>query len=361
MTAVSERACAEDLFLRIAAMVSQPTYLMEVCGTHTVAIGRNGLRSRMPHDLHLVSGPGCPVCVTPAERIDRLIRMSRQSGVTIVTFGDMMRVPGSDSTLERERAIGQDVRVVHSAASALEMARAEPRRLFVFFGIGFETTSPTVAATLEQAASTGASNFLVLPAFKLVPPAMDALAADEGSRIDGFICPGHVSAVIGSAPYGPIASSRGVPCVVTGFEATDILEGVVMLLRQKAEGRADVEVQYARAVRPEGNPVALKFLERVFRRREATWRGIGTIPDSGFDLAPEFAHLDASHRIPVDVPSVPDLPAGCACGAVMTGKIIPPECALFGEVCAPLNPVGPCMVSSEGACAAYYHYETGSR
>jgi hydrogenase expression/formation protein HypD len=360
-SAVAERARAEQLFAEIAAMVSGPTYLMEVCGTHTVAIGRSGLRSRMPPDLHLVSGPGCPVCVTPAERIDRLIRIAREPGVAIATFGDMIRVPGSDSTLERERAEGRDVRVVHSVATALEMAITEPATLVVFFGIGFETTSPSVAATLERALVARVPNFFVLPAFKVVPPAMDVLASGDDTRLDGFLCPGHVSTIIGSAAYEPIARDRKVPCVVAGFEAVEILEAVRMLLRQKIEGRADVEVQYARAVSREGNEVARGFLSRVFRPCDAMWRGIGRIPDSGLDLAPEFQGMDAAERIPVEVPQVPDLPRGCACGAVMKGKIIPPDCALFGKSCVPLNPVGPCMVSSEGACAAYYKYEVMSR
>jgi hydrogenase expression/formation protein HypD len=360
-TAVSERARAEHLFAEIAGLVSGPTYLMEVCGTHTVAIGRSGLRSRMPPDLHLVSGPGCPVCVTPAERIDRLIRISREPGVAIATFGDMIRVPGSDSTLERERAAGRDVRVVHSVATALDMASAEPTKLFVFFGIGFETTSPSVAATLERALIARVPNFLVLPAFKVVPPAMDVLAAGDGARVDGFLCPGHVSTVIGSAAYEPIARRHKIPCVVAGFDPIDILEAVRMLLRQKIDGRAEVEVQYSRAVSPEGNGVAQGFLARVFRRCDAMWRGIGRIPDSGLDLAPEFQGMDAAARIPVDVPQVPDLPRGCACGAVMKGKIVPSDCALFGTTCVPLNPIGPCMVSTEGACAAYYKYEVMSR
>jgi len=341
---------------RINNLVQRPTVLMEVCGTHTMAISRHGLRTRMPDLLRLISGPGCPVCVTSCEQIDQMIAMAGEPGVVIATFGDMMRVPGSVSSLDRERAKGRDIHVIYSPVDALQYATKNPERIVVLVGIGFETTSPTVAATLVRAAELGVRNFFVLPAFKRAVPAMAALVAEKETRVDGFICPGHVSAIIGSRPYETVADTYRVPCVVTGFEAIDILDGVTLLLEQINEGRSDVEVAYRRAVPQEGNPAALELMARVFRRCESSWRGIGVIPDSGLELSDEFSAFDARDRVPVDVPQVPDLPKGCSCGEVMKGLKIPPECLLFGTVCSPARPVGPCMVSSEGACAAFMRY-----
>jgi len=351
-----KRSEAERLYGRVAALVTRPVSLMEVCGTHTMAISRSGLRNRLPGDLRLISGPGCPACVTPCELIDTAIAMSRELGVTVLSFGDMIRVPGSTSSLERERAAGRDVRIVYSPFDGLRMAEAQRDRLFVFLGIGFETTSPLVAATLMRAAETSTSNFLILPAFKLVPPAMNALVQSGRARIDGFLCPGHVSAIIGCAPYEPIASDMGVPCVVTGFEASDVLEGVVMTLEQIAEGRSEVEVQYSMAVPPEGNPTAAALAAAAFRPCDSNWRGIGSIPSSGLELNDEYAVFDARGRIDVEIFPALDPADGCSCGDVMSGLLAPPECPLFGTACDPSHPVGPCMVSSEGACAAYHRY-----
>jgi hydrogenase expression/formation protein HypD len=347
---------AEQLFRKIDSLVRRPVSLMEVCGTHTMAIGRFGLRARMPADLRLISGPGCPVCVTSCEQIDQAIAMSREPGVTVMSFGDMMRVPGSESTLDRERAGGKDVRIVYSSFDALQFASKNTNKTVVLIGIGFETTSPTVAATLVRAAAQGVRNLFVLPAFKLVPPAMEALAAADDSCIDGFLCPGHVSAVIGCEPYRMLADDLRVPCVIAGFEALDILEGVAMLLEQIDSGRSEVEVAYRRAVPWEGNPAALALMERVFRRCDARWRGIGVIPGSGLELSEEFAAFDARIRVPVQVALAADLPDGCACGAVMQGRLVPTECPLFGAECVPAHPIGPCMISSEGACAAYIRF-----
>lgn len=346
----------EPLFREIESLVAGPTALMEVCGTHTTAIHRFGLRARLPQELQLLSGPGCPVCVTPSRQIDQSIAVAAEPGVIVATFGDMMRVPGSSSTLERERARGRDVVVVSSPLEALELARRTPTKLVVFIGVGFETTSPTVAATLVQAMEGGLENFFVLCAFKVIPPALELLAAAEETRINGFICPGHVSTIIGSNPYRPVATEHRVPCVITGFEAVDILSAIVMLLEQVRAGRAEVEIQYSRAVPSEGNPVAIAYLERVFRVTDADWRGIGTIARSGFELSDELARFDALTRVPVEVPEAPDLPRGCSCGEVMLGLLSPIECPLFGTVCSPANPTGPCMVSSEGACAAWYRF-----
>ena len=352
-----ERDRAEAGFQRIAELVGDRSVaLMEVCGTHTMAIGRFGLRSRMPAGLRLISGPGCPVCVTPAEQVDQALAMAREPGVVLTTFGDLIRVPGTRGTLRQERALGRDVRIVYSPMEALQIAQREPTRRVVFVGIGFETTSPTIAATLIRARQAGVGNFSVLPAFKLVPPAMEALVAAEDTQIDGFICPGHVSTIIGCAPYEPLARDHGVPCVVTGFEALDIIDGTLRLLEQWSRGEAAVEVQYTRAVPWEGNPTALRLLDQVFQVCDSRWRGIGLIPATGLELRQEYAAHDARLQVPVEVPPGPDLPSGCACGEVMRGLKVPPECALFGTACTPAHPVGPCMVSTEGACAAYHRY-----
>jgi len=274
----------------------------------------------------------------------------------VTSFGDMLRVPGASSSLERERAAGARVQIVYSPVDALAYAQDHRNQTVVFIGVGFETTSPTVAATLVRAAAAHVDNFFVLPAFKVVPPAMAALLAGDGARIDGFICPGHVSAIIGSAAYQPLCDQHRIPCVVTGFEVLDILDGVTMLLTQIAEQRAAVEVQYRRAVTAAGNATALALLARVFKISDSIWRGIGLIPGTGLELAPEFERFDARRRIPVEVPAAPGFDRGCACGEVMRGLLLPPDCPLFGKACVPAHPVGPCMVSSEGACAAYHRY-----
>jgi len=353
---LDDRARADALVARIERAVTKPTALMEVCGTHTMAIGHHGLRSRMPEGLRLVSGPGCPVCVTPCEDVDRAIAMAELPDVIVTTFGDMMKVPGSRSTLAKARAAGANVQVVYSPIDALRLAQQQPDKTVVFVGIGFETTTPTIAATMLRAKSAGVDNFCVLPAFKVVPEAMEALVLSPQTKIDGFICPGHVTAIIGVAPYAPLAAKYGVPCVVTGFEALDILEGVAMLVEQLAAGDARVENQYKRAVPDEGNPKAMAITRQVLQPCDAMWRGVGVIPGTGLEPRPEYASMDARARLPVDLPPPADLPKGCSCGAVMLGLMLPNECPLFGKACTPASAVGPCMVSSEGACAAYFKY-----
>ena len=355
-TPAEQRARAEALYTRIEAACERPLALMEVCGTHTMAIGRHGLRTRMPAELRLISGPGCPVCVTPGADVDRAIAMAQEPGVVLATFGDLLKVPGSQESLAQARSHGARVKVVYSAMDALEAARADPATTWVFAGIGFETTIPTIAATMLRAKLQGVQNFCVLPSFKVVPAAMGALVTGGAAKIDGFICPGHVSAIIGLEPYGFLASEHGVPCAITGFEALDILEGVAMLAEQVQQGRAEVENQYHRAVPPAGNPAAMELVYRVLQPCDAEWRGIGVIPGTRLEPAPDFSGLDARLRVPVEIPDAPDLPAGCSCGAVMQGLMIPPECPLFGEGCTPARAIGPCMVSSEGACAAWFKY-----
>ncbi|MFB3882333.1 MAG: hydrogenase formation protein HypD [Armatimonadota bacterium] len=345
---------------RLRAMEAPAATLMEVCGTHTVAIARHGLREALPKGVRLISGPGCPVCVTPQEQIDHFIALGGIEGVTLATFGDMVRVPGTQKSLEQARAEGVEVLVVYSPMDAVETAAREPDKQVVFFGIGFETTAPAVALAILEAKQRGLANFSVLCAHKLIPPAMMALL-DSDLLVDGFICPGHVSVIIGSDAYRPVAK-RGKPCVVTGFEPADVLAAVQMLLRQLAERRSEVEVQYSRVVRPEGNRKAQELLARVFRVADARWRGLGTIPQSGYELGGEFAEFDAAQRFRVARPESVE-PKGCRCGDVLRGAIDPPECPLFGRACSPRRPVGSCMVSSEGACQAWFRYrgaEAGS-
>jgi hydrogenase expression/formation protein HypD len=343
------RRLAEQLRARDAPAAT----LMEVCGTHTVAIARHGLRQALPDGVRLISGPGCPVCVTPQEDIDHFIALGGVEGVTLATFGDMLRVPGSERSLEQARAEGADVLVVYSPMDAVAAAERKPEREFVFFGIGFETTAPAVALAGVEAKRRGLGNFTILCAHKLIPPAMMALL-DSDVGVDGFICPGHVSVVIGSDAYRPVAA-RGKPCVVTGFEPADVLAAVQMLLVQIADGRSEVELEYSRAVHPGGNAKAQELLDQVFRAVDARWRGLGTIPKSGYALADGFAELDAAARFEVELPPSAE-PPGCRCGDVLRGAIDPPECPLFGTTCTPRNPVGSCMVSSEGACQAHYRY-----
>lgn len=346
-----------ELVRRLAASLRslrvRPSTLMEVCGTHTVAIARHGLRQALPEGVRLISGPGCPVCVTPQEEIDRFIALGRRPRVTLATFGDMMRVPGSERSLEQARAEGVDVRVVYSPLDAVALAPRLPDRELVFFGIGFETTAPAVALAILEAKKQGIANFSVLCAHKLIPPALLALLHSE-IMVDGFICPGHVSVIIGSDAYRPVAA-RGKPCVVAGFEPADILQAIELLLNQIRDGRSEVEIAYSRAVRPSGNPRAQELIARVFTIADARWRGLGPIPASGLALAQEFAEFDSARRFEVALPAAKE-PAGCRCGDVLRGAINPPECPLFGTACTPAQPIGACMVSGEGACQAHYRY-----
>ena len=332
--------------------------LMEVCGTHTMAISGFGIRRAVDPRLRLLSGPGCPVCVTTQEEIDGAISIAGKPDVTVVTFGDMMRVPGSRTSLEQEKAEGADVRVVYSALDALRLAEPEPDREFVFLGVGFETTAPTVAATVLAARESRVLNFSVLPMFKTIPLALDAIAASDRVNVDGFILPGHVSTVIGTRPYEFLRDKHRLPSCVVGFEALDVLQGIMMLLKQMQTG-PKVEIQYKRSVRPEGNEKAQQVMNTVFEPGDAAWRGLGQIAGSGLAFRKEFAEFDARKRFRIATRHSPlaDRQSRCRCGDVMLGVIIPPECRLFARACTPESPVGPCMVSTEGACAAYYKYD----
>ncbi|MBU2547877.1 MAG: hydrogenase formation protein HypD [Proteobacteria bacterium] len=348
-------AVARRLAERLRAVSTRPTRLMEICGTHTVALFRHGIRSILPENVTLISGPGCPVCVTATEEIDRTLRLARTAGVRVATFGDLIRVPGSDSSLKEEMAAGARVSAVYSTLDALQLARDHPDEEIVFIGIGFETTAPTVAAAVFSAARTGLPNFSMLSCHKLLPPAMEALLSSGDLGIDGFICPGHVTTVIGTAPYGRVAETHGTPCVVTGFEPVDLLQGILMLVESVEAGRADVAIQYKRGASPEGNPKAREIMNRVFEPADAPWRGLGLIPGSGLALRDEYRRFDARARFDLDVPPAKE-PPGCRCGDVLRGAAAPPDCPLFRKACTPDRPVGPCMVSSEGACAAFHKY-----
>lgn len=354
-SAFKDPELVRGLIETIHRLAPEHATLMEVCGTHTVAIARNGIRDLMPEGLRLASGPGCPVCVTCNRDIDTVIALARIPNVTITTFGDMTRVPGSTSSLLAEQAAGRSVEIVYSPLDALAFAKAHPEREVVFVGVGFETTTPLVAMAIKRAKAMGLSNFTVFAAHKNMPGALELLVGDPTLELDALILPGHVSTIIGAEPYRFLAEKYGIPGVITGFEPVDVLQGIAMLVRQLHEGRAEIEIAYARGVMPEGNPVALAAIDEVFETCTATWRGLGDIPGSGYRIRDEFANFDAVRRFEPDVEPTRD-PKGCRCGDVLRARIAPNECPLFRTVCTPENPVGPCMVSSEGSCAAYYRY-----
>lgn len=354
-SAFKDPKLARGLIETIHRLAPEHATLMEVCGTHTVAIARNGIRDLMPEGLRLASGPGCPVCVTCNRDIDTVIALARIPNVTVTTFGDMTRVPGSTSSLLAEQAAGRSVEIVYSPLDALAFAKAHPEREVVFVGVGFETTTPLVAMAIKRAKAMGLSNFTVFAAHKNMPGALELLVGDPTLELDALILPGHVSTIIGAEPYRFLAEKYGIPGVITGFEPVDVLQGIAMLVRQLHEGRAEIEIAYARGVMPEGNPVALAAIDEVFETCTATWRGLGDILGSGYRIRDEFANFDAVRRFEPDVEPTRD-PKGCRCGDVLRARIAPNECPLFRTVCTPENPVGPCMVSSEGSCAAYYRY-----
>jgi len=339
---------------KISVEISERFRFMEVCGTHTMSAARNGLHSLLPKTVQLISGPGCPVCVTQPGYIVAACELA-QRGITVVTFGDLMRVPGGESSLERENASGADVRVVYSPLDSLKYAKEEHDKEFVFLGIGFETTVPTVAATIESAKAQGVTNFSVLSAHKTMPMAMRALLDSPSLRIDGFLCPGHVSVITGTFIYEFIPKEYGIPCAVTGFEPLDILLGIRALLKMRVENRYEVENVYARAVRAEGNEYARRIVESVFEPSDAEWRGIGNIPGSGLTIREEYSEFDAARRHGVTIPNI-EPPRGCLCGEVLRGAKEPFDCPLFDKVCNPQSPIGACMVSSEGACSAAWKY-----
>lgn len=336
--------------------LARPIRIMEVCGTHTVTVCKSGLRHLLPENLKLLSGPGCPVCVTPSDYIDRAIALARQPGVIIATFGDLLRVPGSRGNLELEKAKGAKIKVVYSVLDALEAANRGKDQKVVFLAVGFETTAPGIAWAVKTAAGNGLSNFSISGALKTMPNAMAALLNDANTRIDGFVCPGHVSAIIGTRPYEFICRQHHLPCVIAGFETFDMVLAIEMLLDQMAKKKAEVQNEYQRSVSEEGNLKAKLLIESVFDAVDAEWRGLGIVPKSGLRLKKEFRSYDAEVCFPAqNLPPVPRL-SKCLCGDVLRGRISPPDCPLYGNACTPGSPLGACMVSSEGACAAYFKY-----
>lgn len=345
----------------LAGRLDRPLRVMEICGSHTHTIYRHGLEHLLPQQIEFIHGPGCPVCVIPMGRVDDAIWLARQPGVILTTFGDMMRVPGSKESLLQVRATGADVRFVYSPLDALPIARENPDKQVVFFAIGFETTVPSTAVTLERARTEGLDNFSVFSNHVTTEQPLRAIVDGGETEIDAFIGPGHVGTVVGTKAFEFLAEEFNRPVIVTGFEPLDVLQAVAMLLEQfvsgeVAAGRATVQNQYARVVRPEGNTVAQKLMERVFRTRDTfEWRGLGWIDDSGLAIAPEYAAWDAEVKFTVPGVRVADPPA-CECGSVLTGRIKPWQCRVFGTACTPATPIGTCMVSPEGACAAYYNF-----
>lgn len=330
--------------------------LMEVCGTHTMAIARSGIKKLLPDNIELISGPGCPVCVTSQEDIDRVIEISYLKDVIVTTFGDMMRVPGSYASLEGIKAKGSDIRVVYSCIDALSIAKKNPQKKVVFMGIGFETTSPTVAATVMQAKKEKIQNFFILSNFKLIFPALEAISKSKRLKIDGFICPGHVSVITGSTPYGKIAKKYKKPCVITGFDTIDILKGIEISVRCIMDKSYGVYIEYKRAVKKGGNIYARNILNSVFEICDSEWRGLGMIKKSGLALRKKYKAFDAEKEFNVKLPRAKEV-KNCLCGEVIQGIKSPPDCKLFKKACTPQKPIGPCMVSQEGTCAAYYRYE----
>ena len=340
---------------RLKKFNSRDYLFMEVCGGHTMAIHRLGIHSLLPDNIKLISGPGCPVCVTSKSYIDQAIAYSRKLDTTIATFGDLIRVPGSDSSLEKELAKGADVRIVFSGLEALDIAVKNKKKHVIFLGIGFETTAPGTAIIIKEAARLHLHNFFVLSAHKIMPPAMEAII-NNGTVIHGFICPGHVSAVTGSKIFEFISKRYRLACVVTGFEPVDLLQAILMLVEQVEERKPQTAIQYKRAVTVEGNLLAQKQMNDVFILRDDWWRGLSVIKKSGLKLRDEYSGFDAAKVFPVTINGSED-DGACICGAILRGQSTPVECPLFGTLCTPSDPVGACMVSGEGACQAYYKYK----
>jgi len=346
----------EKLAAQIHSLSRTPIRLMEVCGGHTAAIHKYGLKDFLPVTITLLSGPGCPVCVSSQKFVDQAIFLGGRRRVILATYGDLVRVPGSVSSLEKEKMRGADIRIVYSVLDAVKIAQRHPERQVVFLGIGFETTAPASAAAIVRAEEEKVDNFFLLSAHKIMPPALESLAGGD-TRIDGFLAPGHVSAVTGTMIYRNLAHvyHRGV--VVSGFEPADILQSVLLLVKQIESGHFQVENEYSRVVKKEGNPRAIAVMNGVFGLVDAEWRGLGTVRESGLAIKPELAHHDANVAFNIRVPDG-QLPKGCICGDILTGRKIPSECPLFSVQCTPVNPIGACMVSSEGSCSVFYKYKT---
>jgi hydrogenase expression/formation protein HypD len=353
-----DQTLVKDLARRLAAWATAPATIMEVCGTHTMAAARFGLKSLLPPGVGLISGPGCPVCVTAQEDLDAFLALGQEPQTMLTSFGDMLRVPGSHNSLEGLRAQGAEVRVVYSPLDAVELARQTPVKQVVFFGVGFETTMPATALAIQTAARDDLNNFSVWCVHKTMPAALKALLASGEVRVSGLLCPGHVTTIIGAAAYDFIPADFGLPCAVTGFEPVDMLLGIESILRQLQEGQARVDNVYTRAAKLPANPRARELLAEVFAPQDASWRGLGIIPGSGARIREAYARFDARSRFPQVWERLSPPPASpCRCGEVLRGVLRPGQCPLFAQRCTPAQPLGPCMVSAEGACAAAYRYE----
>lgn len=350
-----DKKITDKIISALKDLNSRSVNLMEVCGTHTVSIFRSGIKNLLPPNINLISGPGCPVCVTSQRDIDQMIALAKKPEVITTTFGDMLKVPGSKSSLERERANGNDIRIIYSPLDALEIAKENKNKEIVFLAVGFETTSPAVASVIADAKKAKIRNFSIYSSHKIVTPAIQALLKAQEIKLDGFILPGHVSAIIGSHAYNFIAKDYKAPCVISGFEPVDILESILMLLKQIIKKEAKVEIQYSRVVRPEGNILAQKLLAKIFTLCDTDWRGISWIKKSGYKLNKEYQNFDAKEKFNLRI-SGSIAPKNCLCGEILRGIKTPDKCKLFSKVCNPENPYGPCMVSSEGTCAAWYKY-----
>ncbi|SDP41661.1 Hydrogenase maturation protein HypD [Selenomonas ruminantium] len=361
LTKTEEREFAQELVQKIgelAVTTGRKLRFMEVCGTHTVAIFRAGLRQMLPETVELVSGPGCPVCVTPDDYMDKAIAYAQRDDVIIATFGDMLKVPGSKSSLNEAKTGGADIRIVYSPMDSIAIAKDNPDKKVIFLAVGFETTAPTAAATVLAAEQQGITNLFMLSAQKLVPPVMEVLLNDEEVHVDGFILPGHVSVVTGTGVYKPVIEKYHVPGVVTGFEPVQILRGLYRLVQQVVKGEAKVENEYTDVVKPEGNPVSMAITNKVYEPCDTGWRGMGVVPLSGLKMRDEYARFDIEQVLPVEVETITKKTA-CRCGEVLRGIVTPKECPLFGKACVPTHAIGPCMVSVEGVCAAWYKYGQG--
>ena len=350
-----DAALARPLVEELKNSVTKPFRVMEICGSHTMAIFRNGIRSILPEGVELVSGPGCPVCVTSAPHMDAFISMADKENVRVAIFGDLFRVPGTDGSLSDASSRGAKVDVVYSPMDALDIAKNNPEETVVFLGVGFETTTPAIAATIMAAKNQNISNFSVFSTQKIMGPPMHALLGDPELKIDALLCPGHVSSIVGVKEWESIASNYGLACVVAGFETADLLNSLIMLARQIGKNDIKVENSYSRAVSYEGNPRAQQMVYQIFEPTDTLWRGLGKIPGSGLKIKKEYEEFDAEVKFNITLPEVEEA-KGCKCGDILKGLNTPKECPLFAKRCTPQNPIGPCMVSSEGTCAAYHKY-----
>ena len=346
---------AKKLVEKLNNISCEKMNIMEVCGTHTMAIFRYGIRDILPPNINLISGPGCPVCVTPQSYIDTAMTLSEQDDVIIATFGDMMKVPGKKGSLSKKKAEGADIRIVYSPMDCLDMALKNPSKKIVFLSIGFETTAPMTAVTAIEAKKNNISNLFFFTAHKIVPPAMEALVQDKDIKIDGFLLPGHVSAIIGTKPYDFLSKEYNIPGVVTGFEPIDILQGLNTLVNLISKKDHRIDNEYKRIVKAEGNIIAEAYIVKAFDIVDSSWRGLGKIPKSGLEFNSEFEYFDALKHFKINYEEYDGSP-GCKCGEILKGKIKPTDCPLYKNLCTPENPVGSCMVSSEGTCAAYFRY-----